>query len=71
MRTNGSADGSIIAADEVVDPVGVRCGIPGYDEAGVELRARSHRVADEPFGWVLEGRCAFSSRFYYAGDAPG
>jgi hypothetical protein len=60
-----------LVADEVVDAGNVRCGIPGYDEPGVELRARTHRVDDDPFAWTLEGRCAFASRFDYAGDEPG
>jgi hypothetical protein len=60
-----------LAADEVVDPENVRCGIPGYAEPGVELRAHTHRVDDDPFAWTLESRCAFASRFDYEGDAPG
>jgi hypothetical protein len=60
-----------LAADDVVDAENVRCGIPGYTEPGVELRASTHRVDDEPFAWSLEGRCAFASRFDYVGDAPG
>jgi hypothetical protein len=37
------------------------------------MRAHTHRVEDDPFAWVLEGRCAFGSRFDYsgAGAAPG
>lgn len=60
-----------VAAAEVVDPERVRCVVPGYDEPGLELRVRTHRVHDDPFDWTLEGRCAFSARFDYAGDAPG
>ena len=60
-----------LAAEDVVDPEHVRCGIPGYDQPGVELRASTHRVDDDPFSWSLEGRCAFASRFDYVGDAPG
>jgi hypothetical protein len=60
-----------LGADEVVDPEQVRCGIPGYDEPGVEMRAHTHRVDDDPFAWTLEGRCAFASRFDYAGGEPG
>lgn len=58
-----------VAADEVVDDERVRCVIPGYHEPGVELRARVNRVADDPFAWTLEGRCAFAARFDYAGEA--
>jgi hypothetical protein len=68
LRVGSSVD---LAADEVVDPENVRCGIPGYDEPGVELYAGTHRVEDDPFAWTLEGRCAFASRFDYAGGAPG
>ena len=68
LRVGGSVE---LAADEIVDPENVRCGIPGYEEPGVEMRAHTHRVDDDPFAWVLEGRCAFASRFDYAGDAPG
>ena len=60
-----------LAAEDVVDPTSVRCGIPGYDQPGVELRASTNRVDDDPFSWSLEGRCAFASRFDYAGGAPG
>jgi hypothetical protein len=60
-----------LSAEDVVDSENVRCGIPGYTEPGIELRANTHRVDDDPFAWSLEGRCAFASRFDYVGDAPG
>jgi hypothetical protein len=44
----------------------VRCGIPGYDEPGLELVAEELRVDDEPFAYELIGNCAFASRFAYA-----
>ena len=44
----------------------VRCGIPGYDEPGVELVAEELKVDDEPFAYELNGNCAFASRFAYA-----
>ena len=44
----------------------VRCGIPGYDEPGLELVAEELTVADEPFAYELNGNCAFASRFAYA-----
>jgi hypothetical protein len=68
VRVGGEIE---VAAGEVVDPERVRCIVPGYDEPGVELRVRTHRVHDDPFEWALEGRCAFSARFDYAAEAPG
>jgi hypothetical protein len=50
-----------VASDAVV-----RCGIPGYDEAGRELVAEELRVSDEPFAYELSDNCAFASRFSYA-----
>jgi hypothetical protein len=44
----------------------VRCGIPGYDEPGLELVAEELKVDDEPFAYELTGNCAFASRFAYA-----
>jgi hypothetical protein len=44
----------------------VRCGIPGYDQAGLELVADELKVNDEPFAYELTGNCAFASRFAYA-----
>jgi hypothetical protein len=44
----------------------VRCGIPGYDEPGLELVAEELKVDDEPFVYELTGNCAFASRFAYA-----
>lgn len=43
----------------------VRCGIPGYDEAGRELVAEQLTVHDEPFDYELSGNCAFASLFAY------
>lgn len=45
----------------------VRCGIPGYDQPGVELVADSFVVDAEPFRWQLAGNCAYASRFDYQG----
>jgi hypothetical protein len=45
----------------------VRCGIPGYDQPGVELVAQSFSVDDPPFAWDIVGNCAFASRFAYRG----
>jgi hypothetical protein len=44
----------------------VRCGIPGYDEPGLEYVADELTVDDAPFEWQLEGNCAFASSFAYA-----
>ena len=60
-------EGIEIGARDVADDTNVRCVIPGYDQPGVELRAYVNRVEDEPFSWALDGRCAFASRFDYAG----
>jgi hypothetical protein len=60
-----------VVAEDVVDDERVRCIVPGYHEPGAELRARVNRVAEHPFAWVLEGRCAYAARFDYAGDEPG
>lgn len=46
--------------------VTVACGIPGYDREGYEMVADELVVDDEPFGWELEGNCAFASDFDYA-----
>jgi hypothetical protein len=46
----------------------VRCGIPGYDEPGLELVADELAVQDEPFSWELTENCAFASRFAYASE---
>jgi hypothetical protein len=44
----------------------VRCGIPGYEEEGLELYADELAVHDEPFDYALTGTCAFRSVFHYA-----
>jgi hypothetical protein len=44
----------------------VRCGIPGYEEPGLEYVADELTVDDAPFEWQLEGNCAFASSFAYA-----
>jgi hypothetical protein len=46
----------------------VRCGIPGYEEAGRELVAEQLRVNDDPFEWDLSENCAFASSFAYASE---
>jgi len=46
----------------------VRCGIPGYDEPGLELVADELVVQDDPFSWELTENCAFASRFAYASE---
>lgn len=45
----------------------IRCGIPGYEQPGVELVADSFRADVDPFAWQLAGNCAFASRFDYRG----
>jgi hypothetical protein len=44
----------------------VRCGIPGYEQPGIEYVADELTVDDAPFEWELEGNCAFASSFAYA-----
>jgi len=44
----------------------VACGIPGYDQPGIELLADELVVDDAPFAWELSGNCAFASAFDYA-----
>lgn len=46
----------------------VACGIPGYDQRGIELYAEGLAVADAPFRWELDGNCAFASSFAYRSD---
>jgi hypothetical protein len=43
----------------------VACGIPGYDQPGIEFTADSFVVSDDPFAWELSGNCAFASSFEY------
>ncbi len=45
----------------------VACGIPGYEQPGIELYADRFVVDDAPFAWELSGKCAFASSFSYAG----
>ncbi|TML27119.1 MAG: DUF1326 domain-containing protein [Actinobacteria bacterium] len=54
------------AARPVESDAVVRCGIPGYDQAGRELVADELRIDDDPFVWELSGNCAYASRFAYA-----
>ena len=56
-----------LTATQPVAAEGVRCGIPGYDQPGVELTADTFTVDDEPFSWELAGNCAFASAFDYHG----
>jgi hypothetical protein len=44
----------------------VACGIPGYDNPGIELLADELIVDDAPFSWELSGNCAFASAFDYS-----
>ncbi|MFL5936704.1 MAG: DUF1326 domain-containing protein [Gaiellaceae bacterium] len=44
----------------------VRCGIPGYEETGVELYADVLAVHDDPFDYELTGNCAYRSEFRYS-----
>ena len=46
-------------------PEPTTCGIPGHDQPGQELIAALMRVEDDPFHWVLEGRCGFAAGFDY------
>jgi len=58
---------SLIATEPAPDQGTIRCGIPGYDEPGVELVADAFVVDAAPFGWELAGNCAYASRFDYHG----
>jgi hypothetical protein len=59
---------ALIRATRVVpDQDDVRCGIPGYAEAGVELYADELAVHDDPFDYALTGNCAYRSVFHYSG----
>ena len=43
----------------------VTCVIPGHDRTGTERHGELLRVADDPLGFELSGRCAYQSTFYY------
>ena len=58
---------SLTAATPFANQGAIRCGIPGYDQPGVELVADSFTVDAGPFNWQLSGNCAFASRFDYSG----
>ena len=57
---------ALVATRPVETDVPVACGIPGYDQPGLELYADSFVVDDGPFKWELAGNCAFTSDFEYA-----
>jgi len=46
----------------------VSCGIPGHDHPGLEVVTDLLRVADEPLGWEVSGRCGFATDFAYASN---
>jgi hypothetical protein len=46
----------------------VACGIPGYEQGGIEYYADELRVSDEPFAWELSGNCAFATDFAYVSE---
>jgi hypothetical protein len=47
----------------------ISCGIPGHDHPGEEWVADVLRVDEGPLSWEVVGRCAFATRFRYAGQA--
>jgi len=57
--------GSIRVSRRTDDDRVVACAIPGYDRGGTEYYADELRLDDEPFGWELEGNCAFATTFEY------
>jgi hypothetical protein len=57
----------LTATEPVPGQAAIRCGIPGYEQAGVELVADAFAVDAGPFTWELSGNCAFASRFEYRG----
>jgi hypothetical protein len=60
-------DRAMIRATRVVEGQDdVRCGIPGYEETGVELYADELFVHDAPFDYALSGNCAYRTVFHYA-----
>ena len=58
---------SLTATEPVPGQAAIRCGIPGYEQPGVELVADAFAVDAGPFSWQLSGNCAFASRFDYRG----
>lgn len=56
---------NIRATMPVADQDDVRCGIPGYEEPGLELIADELAVHDDPFDYELTGNCAYRSEFHY------
>ena len=58
---------ALAAARPVPGQAEIRCGIPGYNEPGVELIADFFTVDADPFAWELAENCAFASRFDYRG----
>lgn len=64
LRIGKKVDLRAIRPVETVEVV--RCGIPGYDQPGLEYVAEELKVDEAPFEWELEGNCAFASSFAYA-----
>jgi hypothetical protein len=58
---------TLTATETVPGQAAIRCGIPGYEQPGVELVAADFVVDAGPFSWQLSGNCAFASRFEYRG----
>ena len=58
---------SLTATRPVAGQAAIRCGIPGYEQPGIELVADDFAVDAEPFRWEMSGNCAFASRFDYSG----
>jgi hypothetical protein len=58
---------SLSATEPFATDEPVRCGIPGYDQPGLELVADSFVVDAEPFRWQLAGNCGYASHFDYRG----
>jgi hypothetical protein len=56
----------LVATAPVADQEPVRCGIPGYNQAGTELVTDVFEAHDDLFDWHLEGNCAFASHFDYS-----
>jgi hypothetical protein len=65
-RLNVGAAVRVHAAQPFAPDSVVRCGIPGYEQPGVELVSDEFAVSDDTFDWELSGNCAFASRFAYA-----
>jgi hypothetical protein len=64
VRVDGRAH--IRATTPVAGQDDVRCGIPGYEEPGLELIADELAVHDDPFDYELHGNCAYRSEFHYS-----